>query len=201
MSSSSYKESNLALWILGAAALLILIVLGYFFYSANIEREVWFANLKDGSEVESPFRVDMKAKNLVVESAANGVTDGHGHFHILVDTSLPGQDLPIPSDARHIHYGQGDSVAFLDLPVGDHTLTLLFAKGDHIPYQPQIMQEIRIRVTRRNAPVNDLPGEGAAENGAEGITPAEVNSTQTGNGPEGMGIGGGVGVGSGGMGN
>ena len=122
--------------------------------------KVHFGNLKDGDEVESPFTVEMVAENLVVEAAANGVVDGHGHFHILVNTPVPMSLDPIPNDAQHIHYGQGQTEAVLDLPVGEHTLILQFAKGDHRPYDPQVSQEIKIRVTHRNVP--------AAEKGAVG---------------------------------
>src|SRR5215216_2123082 len=92
--------------------------------------KVSFANLEDGAQVESPFTVQMKAENLVVEPATNGVVEGHGHFHILVDVPVPMSLDPIPNDAQHIHYGQGQTEAVLDLSEGEHTLTLQFAKGD-----------------------------------------------------------------------
>ena len=120
--------------------------------------KVSFGNLKDGDQVESPFTVEMKAENLVVEPAANGVVEGHGHFHILVNTPVPMSLDPIPNDAQHIHYGQGQTEAVLDLPVGEHTLTLQFAKGDHRPYDPQITQTIKINVTHRNAPPEEMNG-------------------------------------------
>lgn len=113
---------------------------------SSTEHKVWFGNLEDGAEITSPFEVTMKAQNLVVEPAASGIRDGHGHFHILVDVPLPEAPDPIPFDERHIHYGTGDSVATLELPPGDHTLTLQFARGNHVPYDPQIAQTIRITV-------------------------------------------------------
>lgn len=116
--------------------------------SSGSERKVYFGNLKDGAEVESPFRVEMKTENLVVEPATNGITDGHGHFHIIVDSPMPPTVAPIPKDSMHIHYGQGQTEAELDLPKGVHTLILQFAKGDHVPYDPQIAQEIRVHVTK-----------------------------------------------------
>ena len=57
-------------------------------------RRVYFGNLTDAQAIESPFTVEMKAENLVVEPAVTGVTDGHGHFHIIVDA--PMQDAPAP---------------------------------------------------------------------------------------------------------
>lgn len=145
-------------------ALAALIVAALFAGCGKNKGKVHFGNLSDGAEVESPFTVEMRAENLTVEPASEGVKDGHGHFHILVDTPVPMSLDPIPNDAQHIHYGLGQTEAVLDLPEGEHTLILQFAKGDHRPYDPQITQEIRIRVTKRNAPVG---GEGM-EPGAQG---------------------------------
>jgi hypothetical protein len=143
--------------------LLALLAVGLLAGCGKNKGKVYFGNLSDGAQVESPFTVEMRAENLTVEPATQGVTDGHGHFHILVDTPVPMSMDPIPNDAQHIHYGEGQTEAVLDLPEGEHTLILQFAKGDHRPYDPQITQEIRVRVTKRNAPVG---GEGM-ENGAD----------------------------------
>jgi hypothetical protein len=120
------------------------------------QKRVYFGNLEDGANVESPFRVEMKTENLIVEPATMGVNKGHGHFHILVNTPLYGTGTPIPKDEKHIHYGQGETETILDLPVGQHTLVLQFATGDHVPYDPQVFQQIQINVTRQNpVPVRD----------------------------------------------
>ena len=149
--------------------------------------KVSFGNLKDGDQVESPFTVEMKAENLVVEPAANGVIDGHGHFHILVNTPVPMSLDPIPNDAQHIHYGQGQSEAVLDLPVGEHTLTLQFAKGDHRPYDPQITQTIKVNVTRRNAPPEEMNGAAAGGDGynRDGANGGGANGADAGTGASG----------------
>jgi hypothetical protein len=114
-------------------------------------KKVYFGNLEDGSNVESPFKVEMKAENLIVEPATLGVTDGHGHFHIVLDAPLSSPAEPMPKDEKHIHYGDGQTSTILDLPVGQHTLILQFAKGDHVPYDPPVYQQIQINVTKRNA--------------------------------------------------
>ena len=114
-------------------------------------KKVYFGNLEDGASVESPFKVAMKAENLIVEPATLGVNDGHGHFHILVDAQLAGPSGPMPKDEKHIHYGDGQIEAVLDLPVGPHTLILQFAKGDHVPYDPPVYQQVNVTVTKQNA--------------------------------------------------
>ena len=186
MVSKSRLSLNLATLALAAAVL----SLGITACGKN-KGKVSFGNLQDGSQVESPFTVQMNAENLVVEPAANGVTEGHGHFHILVDVPVPMSLDPVPNDAQHIHYGQGQSEAVLDLPVGEHTLTLQFAKGDHRPYDPQITQTIKINVTHRNVPVEEMngaTGSGTENGGADGYNGEAGNGTGNGNGTEdGMG--------------
>ena len=114
------------------------------------DKKVYFGNLTDGASVESPFKVEMKAENLIVEPATLGVNQGHGHFHIIVDAALASPSEPMPKDAVHLHFGNGQSETTLDLPVGQHTLILQFATGDHVPYDPPIYQQVTVNVTKRN---------------------------------------------------
>jgi hypothetical protein len=115
---------------------------------------VRFGNLVDGQQVVSPFVVTMTARDLVVEPAAAGIREGHGHFHILVDAPAVKAPSPIPFDPQHLHFGKGQTETTLDLPEGEHTLTLQFAKGDHVPYDPPIAQTIHVKVIKAKAPVD-----------------------------------------------
>lgn len=114
-------------------------------------KRVYFGNLEDGSNVESPFKVQMKAENLIVEPATMGVTEGHGHFHIIIDAPLASPSEPMAKDEKHMHFGKGETEATLNLPVGQHTLILQFAKGDHVPYDPPVYQQVQVNVTKQNA--------------------------------------------------
>lgn len=137
------------------------------------KKRVYFGNLEDGTIVESPFRVEMKAENLIVEPASLGVNEGHGHFHIIIDKEMPGPGQPIPKDEKHIHYGQGETEAVLDLPVGQHTLILQFATGDHVPYNPQVAQKIQINVTKQNPkPAVDTTAKADSSLADSGAVPA-----------------------------
>ena len=127
----------------------IVLLLSYCHKKAHAPK-VYFGNLKDSAQVESPFKVDMMAENLVVEPAANGVAEGHGHFHIIIDSPLPSVGEPVPMDSLHLHYGKGQTSTTLDLTEGEHALTLQFANGNHIPYDPQVVQTIHVHVTKRN---------------------------------------------------
>ena len=61
-----------------------------------------------------------------------------GHHHLVVDAPLPALDAPIPNDFNHLHFGLGQTEAQVTLPIGRHTLQLVFADARHIPHDPAI---------------------------------------------------------------
>ena len=110
--------------------------------------KVNFIDPRDGAQVVSPFTVRMGTEGVTVEPASQGVRDGYGHHHIIIDADLPPLDQPIPSDEQHRHFGGGQAETTLDLPPGEHTLRLLFAQGNHISYSPAITDMITITVVK-----------------------------------------------------
>ena len=102
---------------------------------------------RDGAIVSSPVEICMTPWGVEVEPAKKGVNEGKGHNHILVNVALP-SDLskPIAKDANHIHMGDGSSCKTIKLSPGKHTIRTLFAKGNHIPYNPPISDTIEITV-------------------------------------------------------
>jgi hypothetical protein len=82
-------------------------------------RAVTISKPINGSSVSSPVDVCMKSLNIEFEPAKNGVKDGKGHNHILVDVALP-SDLskPIGKDSNHIHMGDGFSCKTIKLSSG-----------------------------------------------------------------------------------
>jgi len=138
------------------------------------DKKVYFGNLTDGASVESPFKVEMKAENLIVEPATLGVNQGHGHFHIILDAPLASPSEPMAKDAVHLHFGDGQTETTLDLPVGQHTLILQFAKGDHVPYDPPIYQQITVNVTKRNVADTTTQAKPADSTAAKADTTAKA---------------------------
>ena len=115
----------------------------------------------DGAQVTSPFTVRMGAEDVKVEPASQGDRDGYGHHHIMIDADLPPLGQPIPSDEEHRHFGGGQTETVLDLAPGEHTLRLLFAQGNHVPYDPAMTDTIKITVTERRAVSIIEPLDGA----------------------------------------
>ncbi len=62
-----------------------------------------------------------------------------GHHHLLVDTDLPPLDEAIPNDKNHLHFGNGQTETYIDLPPGKHTLQLLMGDANHVPHNPPVI--------------------------------------------------------------
>ena len=101
-----------------------------------------------GSTVSSPVKVCMAVHGVEVQPAKKGVNPGKGHHHLLIDVDLP-TDLSqrIGKDANHVHMGDGSKCKTLDLAKGQHTITALFAQGNHVPYNPAVSDGVTVFVT------------------------------------------------------
>jgi hypothetical protein len=53
---------------------------------------------------------------------------------------------PIGKDAQHVHMGDGSTCKELKLDAGKHTIKALFAKGNHVPYDPAITATVHVTV-------------------------------------------------------
>jgi len=100
-----------------------------------------------GAMVSSPVKVCMSTEGVEVEPAKKGINEGKGHHHIIVDVNLP-KDLskPVGKDANHIHMGDGSTCKKIKLPAGKHIIRTLFAKGNHVPYDPALTSTVTITV-------------------------------------------------------
>jgi hypothetical protein len=101
----------------------------------------------NGAMVSGPVKVCLATEGVEVEPAKKGVNDGKGHHHIIVDVDLP-KDLskPVGKDANHIHMGDGSTCKEIKLSAGKHIIRALFAKGNHVPYNPALTATVTINV-------------------------------------------------------
>lgn len=130
-----------------AASLLVVLVLSACSADASeAGGRVRFVDLKDGATVSSPLLVKMAADNFTVEPAG-AVKTGHGHLHIVVDGDCIAAGQVVPKDDTHLHYGQGQVEATLELAPGAHTLCLQAADGAHVALPGDgLAQQISINV-------------------------------------------------------
>lgn len=93
--------------------------------------QVRFVEPTNGATVSSPVQVKMAAENFIVEPAGE-VKAGAGHLHVIVDGDCVVAGQVITKDATHLHYGQGQLEAQIELAPGQHTLCLQAADGAHV---------------------------------------------------------------------
>ncbi len=104
---------------------------------------VYIISPKDGDTVTSPFKVQFGLAGMGVAPA--GVDKPNtGHHHLIIDTTLSSEELkaPIASDAKHVHFGGGQTETTATLPPGRHTLQLVLGDWTHIPFSPPIMSSV-----------------------------------------------------------
>ncbi|MCY4731176.1 DUF4399 domain-containing protein [Natronomonas gomsonensis] len=89
----------------------------------------------DGSVVDW----EATAEDYTIEPSSNGVNSNSGHLHAIIDTDPVAVGEVIPSDARHVHYGDGSTSGTLDLEEqlgeeyepGEYTIHFQVGSGTH----------------------------------------------------------------------
>jgi len=94
----------------------------------------------DGETVASPVAFRFGLEGMEVAPAGTDAMNT-GHHHLIVDIPQEGYDFSaqIPSDARHIHFGGGQTEVSVELPEGEHSVWLLLGDGNHVPHDPPVM--------------------------------------------------------------
>jgi hypothetical protein len=110
--------------------------------------EVYFIAPRNGAIIQGPVTVKFGLKGMGIAPA--GIKfDNTGHHHLLVDTDLSDLklDAPLPATDKVLHFGKGQTETTVTLAPGKHTLELLLADYQHIPFDPALhSQKITITV-------------------------------------------------------
>jgi hypothetical protein len=108
---------------------------------SGAKARVFFTGPSSGATVSSPVHVTWSAENFTVEPAGE-VKAGAGHLHVMVDTDCMPAGQIVPKDDTHVHYGQGQLEADLELAPGPHTLCLQAADGAHTALAGEGMTQV-----------------------------------------------------------
>jgi len=122
------------------AALVVVPVVALGETAAPPNAAVYIISPKDGDTVTGPFKVQFGLSGMGVAPA--GVDKPNtGHHHLIIDTALTPEELkaPIASDAKHVHFGGGQTETMVTLAPGQHTLQLVLGDWTHVPFSPPIM--------------------------------------------------------------
>lgn len=104
------------------------------------DAELYIISPKDGDTVKNPVTVQFGLRGMGVAPAGMAM-ENTGHHHLLIDTPLPPLDQPIPADAKHLHFGKGQTEASITLAPGKHTLQLLLGDPLHVPHDPPVQSK------------------------------------------------------------
>jgi hypothetical protein len=108
---------------------------------APVGAKVSIVSPKNGATVGQDVEVKFAVSGIAIAPATDA-TPNTGHHHLLVDSNeLPLAGSPIINDAKHKHYGKGQTSDTLHLEPGDHTLQLEFANSAHVPFEPPILSD------------------------------------------------------------
>lgn len=110
--------------------------------------EVKFVSPLNGDTVTNPVTVKVAAGGVRIAPASEPVDPQAGHFRILLDAPALVAGQPPPAEQTLADLTDASHV--LELPplsTGDHRLTVVFERSDHIPVDPLLTDEITIHVS------------------------------------------------------
>lgn len=105
---------------------------------------VYFIYPRDGDAIFPNTTVRFGLRNMGV-APAGVARPNTGHHHLIIDAPTPPLDQAVPADLNHIHLGGGQTERRITLPMGEHTLQLVFTDENHVPHDPPVVSE-RIKV-------------------------------------------------------
>lgn len=119
---------------------------------------VSFVTPEEGATKQGAVTFEMTATDFIIEAADNGVTDGAGHLHILVDQDplSSGEVIPNNESNGYYHYGGGQTKAEIDLDPGDHTVRLQAGDAEHRAYDLTDSINITVKESDKTEPSTSL---------------------------------------------
>ena len=100
---------------------------------------------KNGDTVEPTFLAKFSVSGLELTPATE-VRPGTGHHHLFINAVDIEENVVIPFDNQHKHYGKGQSEAEIFLQPGKYKLTLQFGDSAHRSYGAAFKKTILINV-------------------------------------------------------
>ncbi len=105
----------------------------------------FFVSPADGATVASPVKLVFGVEGMEVR-AAGELVEKTGHHHVIIGPAGISEGEMVPKDETHIHFGKGQTEAEIELPKGEHKLTMQFADGNHMSYGKVLASTITITV-------------------------------------------------------
>ena len=110
---------------------------------ASPAQRVAFVEPSDGAKVKGPFTVRFAVEGMSVHPAGE-LQPNTGHHHLIIDGGPIPAGTVVPMDDKHLHFGKGQTDTRIELPPGEHRLTMQFADGNHVSYGEAMSATIRV---------------------------------------------------------
>ena len=101
----------------------------------------------NGATVPATFPVVFGLRNYGVAPAGVNATNT-GHFHVLINASVPAAGVVIPNDSLNRHFGTGVIETRLTLAPGSYTLQLVLGDFEHKVIGPDLVSK-PVKITVR----------------------------------------------------
>jgi hypothetical protein len=99
----------------------------------------------EGATVPGPdVTIQMEALGVTIKAADGTRTPNEGHYHLYLDTE-PQLTPETPIGQEAVHTAQ-NSYTFKGLTPGKHTVTVVLADGQHIPFDPSVTAKVSFTV-------------------------------------------------------
>lgn len=115
-----------------------------------------------GASVSAPVTVSVQISGVTVKPAAEGDPNAF-HYHLLVDVdpaTVVQAGQPLPTGQANIIHTADSSVPLANLAPGQHTVTAVLTKTDHVPLNPSVQDRVQFTVAAAGA--QPAPAAGAA---------------------------------------
>jgi hypothetical protein len=117
--------------------------------SCDPSARVFFIRPFNGATVTSPVQVIFGSEIVDVRPVPEGEPGGNtGHHDLLINLGSVPVGTLIPSDKQHLRFDKGETRAAINLPPGEHTLTLQFADGADRSHGTEMSATIHVTVVQ-----------------------------------------------------
>ena len=139
----------------------------------------------DGATVSGPVTLQVEINGGTVKPAEQGDPQAF-HYHVLVDVdpaTVIQAGQPIPTGQANIIHTADLRLALANLSPGQHTVTVILTRTDHVPLSPGIEDRVRFTVAAAApAQAQASPAAAAAQQPTQAAQPVPVAIARTGRG-------------------
>lgn len=91
----------------------------------------------------APVTIKVAVQGVHLVKAGPKTPKGSGHLHVLIDKEVPAAGTPIAKEPGILHT-KDTTIKLPGMQSGDHTIWVVLGGGDHVPFDPPVMDKLVI---------------------------------------------------------